>query len=497
MNDYILAGEGALWVQPGGPNTDLFYLGCHELGDIDQPKGDVKLLYKPSEEPNKYEVMGSFQAAPGPVTTSLVTLLKRLRDQIENVKCPAAMYVNHVSCGKKNVFGNWDRLFLMERLWITKRGLSKLTSKDPETQDKAEQKYELSSEDMLDLFQMSVVRQTVSETESLYDISFCNPEQCAGPCGDSKFAGQTGYIGSGVLSGSPVNVANVLETDDGGVDGWPGVPGNPFAAGEIIIAIRCFQLDRDHTRILAVRGTTDAGNPAEVAYSDDDGHTWTQVNVGSTNAQYGFGPQCLMVLDYYHIWLVTNGGYIYFSEDGGATWTAQTSGGVTVQTLYAVHFSDERNGWAVGANNTILKTTDGGTIWSAVTGPTAQAAVTILSVWVHSSKRVFLGYNDGKLYYTHDGGTTFNRRDGWTGSGTGKVISMDWYDEYVGLMIHENATTGAGELLFTVTGGTVWEALTVPTNVGLNAVKFVSPYKFYAVGDTSGGTGMVLVGEGG
>ena len=38
----VLAGEGAIWVQPDGPNTELMYLGCHELGDIEEPLGDVR-----------------------------------------------------------------------------------------------------------------------------------------------------------------------------------------------------------------------------------------------------------------------------------------------------------------------------------------------------------------------------------------------------------------------------------------------------------------------
>ncbi len=47
MSEQLLSGEGAIWVQPDGPNTETFYLGCHVLGDIDEPRGDLSLKYCP------------------------------------------------------------------------------------------------------------------------------------------------------------------------------------------------------------------------------------------------------------------------------------------------------------------------------------------------------------------------------------------------------------------------------------------------------------------
>ncbi len=45
-------------------------------------------------------------------------------------------------------------------------------------------------------------------------------------------------------------------------------------------------------------------------------------------------------------------------------WAAQTSG--TTNELRAVHFPSENEGWAAGANATLLRTTNGGSSWSAV-----------------------------------------------------------------------------------------------------------------------------------
>ena len=51
-------------------------------------------------------------------------------------------------------------------------------------------------------------------------------------------------------------------------------------------------------------------------------------------------------------WAVGRGGAILATTNGGNTWKQQTSG--TSNTLIDVHFSDSRSGWAVGNEGTIL-----------------------------------------------------------------------------------------------------------------------------------------------
>ncbi len=58
---------------------------------------------------------------------------------------------------------------------------------------------------------------------------------------------------------------------------------------------------------------------------------------------------------------------ITFCFEVKAQWALQTSG--TGNNLFSIHFTDMNNGWAVGANNTILHTTNGGTTWLPVAGP--------------------------------------------------------------------------------------------------------------------------------
>lgn len=493
-NAYALAGEGAIWVQPKGPNTEPKYLGCHEMGDIDEPVGDIKLFYCPDPSvKNKWNVIGSVQGNPGPVSTSLVTDILKTADYMEGIRCPVPIFVHHVSCGRKDVFTSYDRSFLLRRSYITSRKLTKLTARSPENQDRAEQSFEIKAESLLRLFEMKVVRMDNSDTDDVLAITSCDSEECAGDCGPTSEVCDTMYASGGTLVGSAGNIADVVLTIDGGAN-WADSGGNPFAASEIVVAIKCVSVDNNTTRIIVVLGTTGAG-PMKIAYSDDQGATWTSVNVGAVNGQYALGPKALFVKSLYEMWLATTEGYVYFSADGGMTWTEQTSGGLTTEDLSGVMFVGDY-GFAVGDNNAILKSIDGGAIWSLVTGPAGQATDEINTLWVHSQYTVWIGYNDGTIWYTNNGGTTWYQRASWAGSGTGSVKDMAWYDEYVGAMVHNDAL-GVGTILLTINGGFSWAAMMTPPNTGLNAIHACSPTLFVAAGDTQGGTGVILQVSGG
>ena len=61
-------------------------------------------------------------------------------------------------------------------------------------------------------------------------------------------------------------------------------------------------------------------------------------------------------------------GAILATDNGGKTWTTQTSG--TRAWLISVYFSDASHGWAVGSSGTILATGNGGMTWAAQTSGT-------------------------------------------------------------------------------------------------------------------------------
>ena len=184
-------------------------------------------------------------------------------------------------------------------------------------------------------------------------------------------------------------------------------------------------------------------------------------------------------------------GYIYKSVDGGATWTAKDAGVVTAGNYSAVDFADDKYGAAVAAAGVVAVTRDAGESWSAGTVIGGGAGAN-LAVKVFNDKRIMVGDDAGKFWQSTDFGATWAQITGWTGSGAGDVRDISFVNDFVGFMAY-NSAAPVGAILRTVDGGANWQLLdSTPTNVGLNSIWAVDENTAYAVGEATGGTGVVL-----
>lgn len=269
--------------------------------------------------------------------------------------------------------------------------------------------------------------------------------------------------------------AEILYTFDKGVN-WDQITG-PFAAGEDILSAVCFSIDKNTSRWLAARGQEAAPtNPTEVGYTDDSGYNWTLVDVEAAGTRSANDSDALFALNKMNVWLVTTGGYIFFSDDGGETWVAQSEGGLTTEDLNAVHFADESYGMAVGDAGVVLSTDDGGDTWGAETVITGTPNV--LTVQVIDNNRALVGTSDGHIYMTFDGGAS------WTSKYTvtaGSVDSIHAVNSFV-IWAVSNASGGSGTVIRSRNGGHSWETITTATNTGLNDIRGLDANKAWAVG---------------
>lgn len=96
-----------------------------------------------------------------------------------------------------------------------------------------------------------------------------------------------------------------------------------------------------------------------ILHTTDFGNTW---EVQTTSLPEGIWFTGVSFVDSDHGWVTTDAGQILTTENGGASWTNQSSGVSTA--LRSVAFRDESVGWAVGASGVILHTEDGGTSWT-------------------------------------------------------------------------------------------------------------------------------------
>jgi len=488
MAHHFVAGEGSLWAQISGPNTIPVYLGCHEIGDIDIPKGDIELIYCPDPSgPSRFEVVGSITGAAGAITTSVTTDVTDALDSLEQVNCPFTLFVNMSKSGRKDLFTNFDRTFVLTAATITSEGLTGLTSRTPDDNARSEQTFDISGEALLRLFAQDIARQTITETAPINKVIFTNEQTCRTDDDPSSDFCQVGFASTDAGVGSPSAFAQVLITTNGST--WTAAAADPFAAAEDITGIVGFELDRDSTRVIVARGTTDGAAAAEIAYSDDSGTTWTLVTVGAVTGEFVSTQHGMTAVDRNNTWLVSNGGYIYYSADAGLTWTAQESGSITSAPWNAVEFSDDQIGWVVGNTNAIARTIDGGATWSSITGPSTQAANHAISLEVIDKNRAWIGYSSGTMYYTIDAGVTWTQRS-FTGSGVGQVRDIAFLNETLGYMLSNNASP-LGTVLWTIDGGYTWSTLTTPANSGLNALYICNQWNFYVAGETNSATGYI------
>jgi len=477
--------NGALWIQPDGPNSAVHFLGCHDLGDLSVPEGGIELLRCIRPDGSGWDVVGSTETPPDPVTVTITSLLAKERDWLEKVRCPFAIYILHRNCGNADVFSNYVRGEILGWARRASRTYAGLVMREEDTSSTLEVELE-ARPPLMDVDALVVDRISTTEVNALNGVDANMDQRCYGDCGETLDQGEAVVIAADSAVGPAT--ANILFSDDEGRTFAAGAT-DPFGAGLNALSVVRFPIGRNLVRILAGKAAV-GGAQGEVAYSDDGGTTWTVVSIGGVAAGHGVtAPKGLFALDQRHIWLASALGYIYFSEDGGETWAVVEAGVVTVGSYAFTHFADELNGIAGAPADILAVTTDGGETWAAATA--TGGGGDLLGGVALDANRYWVGDDDGKLWFSTDGGTTWTQRTGWTGSGTGDVEDLAFVDDFRGFMVH-NSAGGVGTILRTINGGYDWEALDTPTNSGLNSIVAPKANLAFAVGEVNAGSGVIL-----
>jgi photosystem II stability/assembly factor-like uncharacterized protein len=134
-------------------------------------------------------------------------------------------------------------------------------------------------------------------------------------------------------------------------------------------------------------------------------------------------------------------GTILKTTNGGTDWTAQSSG--TTKWLHLVYFTDANTGYAVGYDGTIIKTTNGGTDWTALSsGTTAH----LLSVCFTDANIGYAVGGSGTIFKTTNGGTDWTAQS--SGAGWNSLNSVYFTDANTGYAVGDGGT-----ILKTLNGG--------------------------------------------
>lgn len=470
------------------PGKQSYYLGdCIDLDSIPNPRlGGVDPIYCWNARRDGYVEKGTKLSPPGRIEFAVSEMVEQAASWLEQVNCPFTFFALRSTCGERGVFNNWERGHVVASTRILEDTHNNVAHHVDDNE--AMHEFSLSGAiPRMDVWPMVSSRKTTAEANALNDVTGCGNLFCGDECGAQTSPCDTYYAVADAAVGA---TANVLKSTNKGVT-WAATGADPFATNEDLHAVACFEISRGVNRVLVVR-EADAAAALEVAYSDDGGATWSLVTVGNTNGEALGSANGLFVLDGQHIWLATLEGNVFFSSDGGESWTdqgaASASGG---NQLNAINFVDANVGFAVGASDTIIKTTDGGAHWAAATA--TGSGDELLSLWVFSQYRVIIGSvinATGSLYMSFDGGATYEVKTftGYTAEG---VKDIFFFNSMRGVIL-TNTSGPVGSIHETIDGGHEWREVTLPSNSGLNALVMCDMNKALAVGEANGGTAAIL-----
>jgi photosystem II stability/assembly factor-like uncharacterized protein len=139
-------------------------------------------------------------------------------------------------------------------------------------------------------------------------------------------------------------------------------------------------------------------------------------------------------------------GHVLLSDDQGATWR-QAKSVPTRDMLTAVYFADAEYGWAVGHDETILNTTDGGETWTrSHFAPEAQQP--LLDLWFANRISGIAVGAYGAYLTTNDGGRHWSSTKFTPPGPAGKGGAAPADDEEPPPDYHLNRIVGIGNRLY-------------------------------------------------
>ncbi|MHC5350200.1 WD40/YVTN/BNR-like repeat-containing protein [Metapseudomonas furukawaii] len=248
----------------------------------------------------------------------------------------------------------------------------------------------------------------------------------------------------------------------------------PAARSELAVRSPLLDLAQAGSRLVAV------GQRGHILYSDDQGRSWNQarVPVSSDLTAVHFPTPT-------QGWAVGHDGVVLHSDDGGASWVRQLDGrqiGRLVQDFYAsradaaqwldegrrleqdgadkpfldLWFSDERNGFVVGAFNLIFRTRDGGQSWEPWLDRTDNPSAYHLGAIASDGEGLYIAGEQGLLLRLDPTGERFT------------ALASPYAGSYFGLVAEPGVLLVhglRGHAYRSHDGGDSWS----PVDTGLNA----------------------------
>ncbi len=170
-------------------------------------------------------------------------------------------------------------------------------------------------------------------------------------------------------------------------------------------------------------------------------------------------------------WSVSIGGGIIKTTNGGQLWSLVEE--TDDLTLWDICRVDDEILWSVGKRGIIVRSTDGGDTWESKSKPEFSGLDFRRSYFEDADYGWVVG--DEKVLFTSDGGANWTEQAQVAGVG---FYGVDFADPSRGWTVGENGT-----ILHTTDGGINWSPQTSGTSACLRSVDFVDVLNGWATGD--------------
>lgn len=481
-----------------GPSHPYSYQGLWKAGQPTFEQGDTTLIYIPDPDSYaKFKVHSKVPGEPGspelPVSArygmDLSTLLRLAKGG-----CDHDLQVHFGQCRDPRDFnGGWDKVLIIERARVSTWGTDgDLGALGPDERAQVNEDATFSGEDLYEVKRMTYATKAgTTVVQEVVDITICDSATC-GSCGLPSDGCKVIFAICLSTGASPGASPIIVYSEDGGLTwgfDWIGSLSNT----EDPNALACVG-----TNVIVVSEDGCGIEWADITDLLAGTAVWAEVTTGLVCP--AGAPRAIKSISPTYTWIVGKGGYIYFADDPTASVTVQDAGVATTEDLNAIDGVDQLNLVAVGDNNAVVHTTNGGATWELIVGPAVGVDLNCVHMvdettwWVGTAA-------PGKLFYTINAGVSWVEK---TFSGSGQALSqvtdIEFSTPSVGYMT-QNTGANVGRIFRTINGGYSWYVApegtgTIPTNQKLNAVAVCpDPNKVYAGGATVvSGDGIIIAG---
>lgn len=446
-------GNSRVFLMEGraGPFTAPSYEGFWRAGGVSWDQGDVTAIRIPSStKRNAFDTIGKIQGEQGDpevgVTARFPQDAASVILRLAKSTCDNDMQVHLGKCrNPKDFNAGWidGKVLVLESARPSTYGTDDLGALDADERGLVNEETTFVGEDYYEILPVTIAQQAAAEiVQEVVDVYVCDSATC-GECGLPSDGCSVIFAVTVRAGGSPGQGAEIVATQDGGST-WINREITTFTATDDPSALACVG-----DNVIIVSNETESLHYAASADILAENEAWNEVTAGFVA---GHGPNGIFTAGPSFTWIVGDGGYVYFSDDPTSSVSVQELGSATVENLVAIHGYDSDNIVAVGENNAVIHTVNGGNTWVALTGP--AVGVDLTAVWMHTATEWLVGTASGTLYATRNSGVSWSIK-AFPGSGAGAVRDIKFSTHAVGWLAHDTATP-SGRVLRTINGGYSW-----------------------------------------